>query len=190
MSATSPRDRLLRLLEPVVTAAGLDLEDVLVTTAGRRRLVRLVVDADDGVSLDDIAGLNQSVSAVLDAPDVMTGPYVLEVTSPGVDRPLTAPRHWLRATSRLVTATMVDGGEVTGRVLRADADGVVLDVGGQERRLAYPEVGRAQVQVEFARAGVAAGDQNDDHEEQARSTRRRSVGADENVSRTENAEEA
>ena len=92
------RAALLRLLEPVVAEAGFDLEDVLVTPAGKRRQVRVIVDGDGGVSLDDVAVVSQRVSAALDDSAAMgSGPYVLEVTSPGVDRPLTQPRHWRRA---------------------------------------------------------------------------------------------
>jgi ribosome maturation factor RimP len=80
---------------------------------------------------------------------------VLEVSSPGVDRPLTAPRHWRRSTGRLVRAVLRDGADVTGRVLSADdaEDGAVrLDVDGQQRVLPYPEVSKGLVQVEFARS--------------------------------------
>ena len=93
---TAP-EAIKELLEPVVESAGYDLEDVTVTPAGKRSLLRVVVDADDGVSLDDVATVSRTVSAALDTSDVMgSGPYVLEVTSPGVDRPLTEPRHWRR----------------------------------------------------------------------------------------------
>jgi ribosome maturation factor RimP len=158
MSTTSTRDRLLQLLEPVVAGEGADLEDVTVSPAGKRRLLRVVVDKDGGVSLDDVAVLSQAVSATLDSADVINGPYVLEVTSPGVDRPLTAPRHWRRATSRLVKVVLADGGEVTGRVIRSGDRGVILEVNGQERELAYPEVGRATVQVEFSKQGSGQGE--------------------------------
>jgi ribosome maturation factor RimP len=118
-----------RLLAPAVAEAGFDLEEVDVRPAGRRRLVRIVVDADGGVSLDDVALVSQTASELLDATEVMgTGPYVLEVTSPGVDRPLTEPRHWRRATGRLVVAPLTEGGQIEGRVVEADDEGVVIDV--------------------------------------------------------------
>lgn len=141
------RDRVRSALQPVVTAAGFDLEDVTVTAAGRRSVVRVVVDRDGGLDLDAVAEVSRVVSAVLDEGDV-TGdaPYTLEVTSPGVDRPLTEPRHWRRAAGRLVAA-----GSVTGRVLTADDDGVTLDVDGAPRTLRYDEVGVGRVQVEFDR---------------------------------------
>ena len=98
--AAGPVDdrRLAGVIRPVVAAAGMDLESVRVTVAGRRRLLRVVVDSDYGVSLDDAALVSREVSAALDATNVMGDvPYTLEVSSPGVDRPLTEPRHWRRA---------------------------------------------------------------------------------------------
>jgi ribosome maturation factor RimP len=96
-------DKITAVAEPVVHALGMDLESVKVTSVGRRRLLRLVVDSDGGVSLDDAALASRELSAKLDASDVMGDmPYTLEVSSPGVDRPLTQPRHWQRAVGRLV----------------------------------------------------------------------------------------
>lgn len=154
MSTVSRHDRLVQLLEPVVADEGFDLEGIAVTPAGKRRLLRVVVDADGGVSLDDVTHLNHVVSAALDSSDAMgAGPYVLEVSSPGVDRPLTEVRHWRRAAGRLVRAPLRAGGEVTGRLVSADDDGVVLDVDGAHRRFAHDELGRGKVQVEFRRSG-------------------------------------
>src|SRR3954468_17179478 len=115
MGAASNRDALLRLLSPVVSDAGVDLEDVQVTPAGKRRLVRVVVDADGGWGLDRVASVSTAVSTALDDSDAMGGsPYVLEVTSPGVDRPLTAPRHWRRNRTRLVKVASGDGTALQG----------------------------------------------------------------------------
>ncbi|MBB5080487.1 ribosome maturation factor RimP [Nonomuraea endophytica] len=152
MGSASSRDHLMKLLEPVVGAEGLDLEDVTVTTAGKRRLLRVVVDRDGGVSLDDVAEVSQAVSNALDEDDAMGGSaYTLEVSSPGVDRPLTEPRHWRRAAKRLVKAELRDGSVVEGRVLTADDAGVDLSVDGAERRLDYQDLTRGRVQVEFRR---------------------------------------
>jgi ribosome maturation factor RimP len=154
-----------RLAEPMVRAAGMDLEEVQLTPVGRRRVLRVVVDAPGGVSLDDIALVSQALSAELDAAGCMGDmPYTLEVTSPGVDRPLTAPRHWQRSVGRIVTVTVTgrDRGEagggavdakrtVSGRVMAADADGVVLDIGGEQRGFGFGELGPGKVQVEFRR---------------------------------------
>jgi ribosome maturation factor RimP len=160
MAATPSRERLRSLLEPVVVAANLDLEAVQVLPAGRRRLLRVVVDADTGVALDVVADVSQSISAVLDASDVMGAqPYVLEVTSPGVDRPLTEPRHWRRARNRLVRAKLVDGRVLTGRVVEATEDAATLEVEGARQRLPYAHVAKARVQVEFARPENAEADE-------------------------------
>lgn len=148
----SDRDALVGLLGPVVSDSGLDLEDVVVTPAGKRRLVRVVVDQDGGVGLDTVAQVSTAVSAALDESDAMgASPYVLEVTSPGVDRPLSLPRHWRRAVDRLVKATLADGSTVTGRVLESDDDSVLLDLDGTPTRYAYADVTSARVQVEFNR---------------------------------------
>ncbi len=152
MGADARRDRLIKLLEPVAAAEGLDLEDVTITPAGKRRLLRVIVDGDGGVSLDKVADVSQMVSQTLDDSDVMGGsPYVLEVTSPGVDRPLTEPRHWRRAKGRLVKADLRDGASVEGRVLGADDDGVEISVDGSPRRCGWDELARGRVQVEFRR---------------------------------------
>ncbi|MEV4061030.1 ribosome maturation factor RimP [Nonomuraea dietziae] len=152
MGSASSRDHLMKLLEPVVVTAGLDLEDVTVTRAGKRSLLRVVVDKDGGVTLDDIAEVSQGVSDALDGDDSMgQSPYTLEVSSPGVDRPLTEPRHWRRAAKRLVKAELRDGGMVEGRIRAADESGVEIDVDGASRRIDYQDLTRGRVQVEFRR---------------------------------------
>ncbi len=162
MGNDARRDRLVELLGPVVTAEGLDLEDVTITPAGKRRLVRVVVDRDGGVSLDDVAEVSQSVSKELDASDLLGGsPYVLEVSSPGVDRPLTEPRHWRRAHGRLVKADLRNGSSAEGRVTGADESGVELD---GTHRIEFDDLARGRVQVEFSRAGDDLDDVDDDVE--------------------------
>lgn len=147
------RAQLLDLLDPVVGTAGLDLEDVSVKRAGARSVVRVVVDSDAGLDLDAVAEVSRTVSEALDgADDVLRGAYVLEVTSPGVDRPLTAPRHWRRNRDRLVKVVTADGRELSGRIEDAadDAAGAVTlrtEQGPVEVR--YADVRRATVEVEF-----------------------------------------
>ena len=157
---THERDALASRLRPVVAGAiaelGFDLESLDVQIAGRRKLVKVVVDADDGVELDLLSGVSRAVSATLDAHDeVLGGPYTLEVTSPGVDRPLTKPRHWRRNRLRLVRIRPQDGPEFTGRVGDADDTGVELLVDGKLRRVEYRTVARAAVEVEFRQPPAA-----------------------------------
>lgn len=145
-------DRLTGLLAAPIEALGLDLEAVDLSRAGKRSVLRVAVDKDGGVDLDDIAAATGEVSRVLDDSDAMgTGSYTLEVSSPGVDRPLTLPRHWRRNTGRLVKANLADGDEVTGRIVGTDDDGADIDVDGTVRRVAFGDVGKARIQIEFKR---------------------------------------
>jgi ribosome maturation factor RimP len=172
--------RIADIAWPVVAAAGMDLESVRVTAAGRRRLLRVVVDSDGGVSLDDAAAVSRELSAALDAEAVMGDfPYTLEVSSPGVDRPLTDPRHWRRAVGRLVQVTVTDpagsrpatgrpapGRIVSGRIVSADADGVTLDVSDDPKarhRFSYAELGAGAIQVEFGHPPTELGATGDGH---------------------------
>ena len=156
--------RIADVIGPVIAAAGMDLESVRVSAAGRRRLLRVVVDSDQGVSLDDAATISRKLSAALDAAPVMGDfPYTLEVSSPGVGRPLTDPRHWRRAVGRLVQVTAADAGSISGRVLAADADGVTLDVAGDHRRFGYAALGAGAIQVEFEHPQTELGATGDGH---------------------------
>ncbi|MDA0567840.1 ribosome maturation factor RimP [Streptomonospora sp. S1-112] len=152
MGAQARHERLAALLTPLLTEAGLELESIEVTPAGKRRLLRVVVDSDNGVDLDAVGEVSQEISTALDSSEAMgKAPYVLEVTSPGVDRPLTLPRHWRRSRGRLVRAVTAEGAEVQGRVRDADDDGVTLEVDGRDHRYGYSDLRRAKVQVEFRR---------------------------------------
>ena len=156
--------RVTSVIEPVLHAMDIDLETVKVSRAGRRRVLRVIVDADGGVSLDDIAEVSREISARLDAKNAMgDAPYTLEVSSPGVDRPLTQPRHWRRAIGRLVVVPLTDDntdvqqdspadpGTLTARVLDADQEGVTLEVDGVKRTVRYGDLGPGRVQIEFGR---------------------------------------
>jgi ribosome maturation factor RimP len=152
MAMAESRDRLAEELTGPMGQLGLDLEAVDLSSAGRRRLLRVAVDKDGGVTMDDIADATREVSRVLDDTDLMgEHPYTLEVSSPGVDRPLTLPRHWRRNASRLVKVTFRDGDPVTGRIVASDEDGATLEVDGAERRVEYAEVKKARVQIEFTK---------------------------------------
>jgi ribosome maturation factor RimP len=153
---TSLPDRLAEVLAPAVAPLGLELEAVELTNAGRRRLLRVIVDTDDdgtsGLTLDRLADATRAVSDALDAADAMgEQPYTLEVTSPGVDRPLTAPRHWRRNRGRKVAVTTTDQTRRTGRIRSVGETSVTLEVGGTEVELRYADIAKALVQVEFNR---------------------------------------
>ncbi len=177
-SAPSRPAELTELLDPVVGGAGFVLEKVTVTPAGRRRVVRVVVDLPEdavgAMSLNQAADVTRAVSTALDDAGAFgEQPYLLEVGSPGVDRPLTEPRHWRRSRTRLVQVDVTgeDGTarRVTGRVVEAGAAGVVLvvDEKGAAERLEVPweRLGTGAVQVEFDRKDAPADEDDDDLDE-------------------------
>ena len=159
MSATDRQTQeLLGRLGPLISGLGFDLEDVHVTRVGRRTLVKIVVDSDRGLELDDVADVSRAVEANLDADDPFSGPFVLEVSSPGVDRPLTEPRHWRRNVSRLVEVELSNQDQdqkLTARVMAADDLGVILEVDGTQVEAPYPDLGPGRVQIEFNRPSTS-----------------------------------
>ncbi|MGV9501735.1 ribosome maturation factor RimP [Streptomyces sp. NPDC003642] len=156
--STTQSERLRELLEPLVSSQGLDLEEIEVDSVGRKRVLRVVVDSDTGADLDQIADVSRALSAKLDETDAMgQGEYTLEVGTPGAERLLTENRHYVRATDRLVKFQLAEGGELVARILKVDDDGVDTEVPGVKgrkataRRLAFDDIVRARVQVEFSR---------------------------------------
>lgn len=155
MPMADTRDRLAEELSGPVRDLGLDLEAVDLSSAGKRRVLRVAIDKDGGVTMDDIADATREVSRVLDDTNIMgEQPFTLEVSSPGVERPLTLPRHWRRNITRLVKVTLGEGEPVTGRIIGSDDGGAVLDVEGDERRVEYAEVKRAKIQIEFKKETI------------------------------------
>jgi ribosome maturation factor RimP len=153
VSPLSPdSSRIADALRDRLTVLGLDLEAIELTPAGRRRVLRVAVDKDGGVTLDDIAEATRAVSDQLDDGDLMgEQAYTLEVTSRGVDRPLTEPRHWRRNRDRLVRVSLGDGTQLTGRIGDSDETGASVDVSGSSQHVRYDDVTKALVQVEFNR---------------------------------------
>ena len=152
MAIDRTREQLVDELTRPLLDLGYDLEAVELTPAGRRRVLRIAVDKDGGITLDDVAAATKEVSRIIDASDVMGEmPYLLEVTSPGVDRPLTLERHWRRNAGRLVKIVLSEGETFTGRIGTVDPEGVQVDVDGTVRTVRYDEVESARIQVEFNR---------------------------------------
>lgn len=172
--STSPTDRHQQILADLTSALaplGARVEDLTVTPAGKRRVVRVLVDRDlsdldpaddtsaiEPLDLDTVGELTRVISDRLDETDAMGDqPYVLEVSSPGIDRPLTEPRHYRRNVGRLITVSRAEGGELTGRVMRAGADDFDLLVQPAKGEaalttLAYADTTKSKVNVEFNRA--------------------------------------
>ncbi|WP_425828899.1 ribosome maturation factor RimP [Streptomyces fractus] len=172
--STTQNERLRELLEPLVTSQGLELEEIEVASVGRKRVLRVVVDSDEGADLDVIADVSRALSAKLDETDAMgEGEYELEVGTPGAERPLTEHRHYVRATERLVKFTLNDESELVARILKVDDDGLDLEVPGVKgrkptsRRLDFADIAKARVQVEFNRKNKHDDDNDNDNEEEA-----------------------
>jgi ribosome maturation factor RimP len=157
--STAAHQRLHDILTPLVEARGYDLEEVTVTAAGRRSVVRVIVDADGGIDLDAVAEVSRVIADALDeqTPEgpAFAGAYVLEVSSPGVDRPLTEARHWRRNVGRLVKAEVRGAGSsaesVLGRIAEVSDPGVTLLLDDGSRVLPWDTLGTGRVQIEFNR---------------------------------------
>ena len=155
--------RLREIVGQLTTEAGYDLEELAVRSAGRRRVVRVVIDADGGVTLDAAAELSRAISERLDAigddDPAGSAPYTLEVTSPGIGRPLTLPRHFRRARTRLVALVTTDGRSITGHVAGTTDDAVQLVLSGRkgltEEQVLFADIARAKVEVEFSPPSAA-----------------------------------
>ena len=149
-------DSLETLVESTVTSLGLDLEALDLTPAGNKRVLRIAVDRDGGVGIDHITDATRALSEVLDSSDVMgEQPYTLEVTSRGVDRPLTEPRHWRRNEGRLVRLRLDgDDSSVDGRIGTSDETGVEILGRAGTTRYAYTDITSALVQVELNRKDI------------------------------------
>ena len=142
------RDQIFELVEPLVSKAGLVLEEVQVQTPGKHRFVTVIVDSETGLNLDQITDASRLVGEAMDGASFMgDAPYTLEVTSPGADRPLTAPRHWRKNVDRLVKIIKLDGQICKGRIESATEDEVKLDC----CTVAFADVKRATIEVEFNR---------------------------------------
>lgn len=147
---------LTELLNPAVTRAGFILEDVTVTPVGKRRLVSVVVDCENrNPSLDEVTVVSKEVSSILDSYSLMGDiSFTLEVTTPGVDRPLTELRHWRKNVGRLVKITPVTGEKYVARIIAINPRDVVLESQGKEINVPFADITRAQIEIEFNRKEV------------------------------------
>lgn len=151
--------RLLELVEPLLQGMGYELVDLQLALARKGGQLRLFIDADAGVGIDDCERVSHAVSALLDAEDPIPVPYALEVSTPGLDRLLRTPRHFARHMGSRVHVELLqprDGRRrYTGRLLGAAAgDGIELDVDGVKTTIGYGEIGRAHVVPEWPARGA------------------------------------
>ena len=144
------------LISPAVTEAGFFLEEVQIASPGSHRIVTCVVDGPTPLNLDQVTAASRVISELLDTAEFMgETPFTLEVTSPGVDRPLTLPRHWTKNLTRLIKVTLSDGAVITGRLTEFDevSAKLVENIKGRikEHTVAFADIKRAVVEIEFNR---------------------------------------
>jgi len=150
------KDQISELVTPAVSDLGFYLEDVHVATPGSHRIVTCIVDGDASLNLDQVTSVSRLISELLDeAPFMGETPFTLEVTSPGVDRPLTQPRHFAKNVDRLLKIIKLDGSEITGRILSNSDHDVTLTVAVKketlEQTISLADIKRAVVEIEFNR---------------------------------------
>lgn len=144
------KDLIADLVTPALHQAGFYLEDINVANPGKHRIITVIVDGDSSLNLDQVTAATRLVSELLDNAEFLgDAPFTLEVTSPGVDRPLTLPRHWRKNIDRKVRIVFTDGKDVTGRIVNADEENVFLSE--PEATYALSSIKRATVEIEFSK---------------------------------------
>lgn len=140
------KEEISAVITPALTSLGFYLEDLYITSAGRRSLLTVIVDTDRHLSLDEVTVATKAISEIIEnIPALGSTPFTLEVTSPGIDRPLTKPRHWRKNIDRLVKVITIDGNQILGRIKSASEDSATVD----EQNIKYLDVKRATLEVEF-----------------------------------------
>ncbi len=144
-----PVSELTLLLEPVVSTFSFDLDDIEITRSGGQKILDVTIDGDSGVNLDEVAAVSRAISEFLDNSDAMGDePYVLEVGTRGVTKPLTKPVHWARNVGRLVNVAG-DAINAVGRIVDFTDPNVTLDIKGKLKTLSIAEISRAHIEIEF-----------------------------------------
>jgi ribosome maturation factor RimP len=142
----SNKEQVAAVITPAIQALGFYVEDISITAAGRRSMLTVIVDGDTHLSLDQVTVATKAISEIVEnLPTLGNNPFTLEVTSPGLDRPLTKPRHWRKNKDRLIKIVLNDGKEVTGRI----KDSTEADVTVDEQNVKFADIKRATLEIEF-----------------------------------------
>jgi ribosome maturation factor RimP len=142
----SNKEQVAAVITPAIQALGFYVEDISITSAGRRSMLTVIVDGDTHLSLDQVTVATKAISEIVEnLPTLGNNPFTLEVTSPGLDRPLTKPRHWRKNKDRLIKIVLNDGKEITGRI----KDSTEADVTVDEQNVKFADIKRATLEIEF-----------------------------------------
>jgi len=144
------KEEISAAITPALSALGFYLEDVTITSAGRRSMLTVIVDGDTHLSLDQVTSATKAIGEIIESLQSLGDtPFTLEVTSPGLDRPLTKPRHWRKNIDRLVKIVLLDGKEIKGRIKAANEVSATVD----ESEIKFSHIKRANLEVEFKQVG-------------------------------------
>lgn len=144
------KEEISAVITPALSALGFYLEDVTITSAGRRSMLTVIVDGDTHLSLDQVTSATKAIGEIIESLQSLGDtPFTLEVTSPGLDRPLTKPRHWRKNIDRLVKVVLLDGKEVKGRIKAASEVSATV----AESEINFADIKRASLEVEFKQVG-------------------------------------
>ena len=142
----SNKEQVAAVITPAIESLGFYVEDISITSAGRRSMLTVIVDGDTHLSLDQVTVATKAISEIVEnLPTLGNNPFTLEVTSPGLDRPLTKPRHWRKNKDRLIKIVLNNGKEITGRIKDSTDDEVIVD----EQKVAFVDIKRATLEIEF-----------------------------------------
>ncbi len=142
----SNKEQVLAVITPAIESLGFYIEDITITSAGKRSLLTVIVDGDTHLSLDQVTVATKAISEIVEnLPTLGNNPFTLEVTSPGLDRPLTKPRHWRKNQDRLIKIVLTDGKEIKGRIKDSTENAVTVD----EQTINFADIKRATLEVEF-----------------------------------------
>jgi ribosome maturation factor RimP len=149
------KDSIADAIRPAVEKAGFFLEDVFTSNPGNHRIVTCMIDGLAPLSLDEVTVVSREISTILDESPLLTEAFTLEVTSPGIERPLTLPRHWTKNLTRIIKVTLNDDSEVSGRLTEFDEVKAILveNIKGRMKthEVAFTDIKRAHVEIEFNR---------------------------------------
>jgi ribosome maturation factor RimP len=144
------KEEISAAITPALSNLGFYLEDVVITTAGRRSMITVIVDGDTHLSLDQVTQVTKAIGEIIESIQSLgQSPFTLEVTSPGLDRPLTKPRHWRKNINRLVKVVLLDGKEIKGRVRDSTQISATID----EQVINLSDIKRATLEIEFKQVG-------------------------------------
>jgi ribosome maturation factor RimP len=142
----SNKEQVLAVITPAIESLGFYVEDITITSAGKRSMLTVIVDGDTHLSLDQVTVATKAISEIVEnLPTLGNNPFTLEVTSPGLDRPLTKPRHWRKNQDRLIKIVLNDGKEVKGRIKDSNEASAKID----DQTINFADIKRATLEVEF-----------------------------------------